>query len=214
MLTALISFTGFFDGGVSHSRVPLSLYNPVQIETRPWPMRDVGTGGVRSFEVMRSGIGYRPVAVEMPSPVVPVPNAPTVKFMHDVKAGFGRTMSRLPEIFGVSRQTLYNWVNGETPKNIYHDRLRELAAAASLFRELGFKPSSVMLDKTLVDGKSFIQLLAEGANGRDIAKQMIRVVERGEVSKNKLDDLLSGRRARLRAQDIGGAAFDEGPNIS
>ena len=38
-----------------------------------------------------------------------------VKLMRDIQSGFDRTLSRLPSVFGVSRQTLYNWRAGETP---------------------------------------------------------------------------------------------------
>lgn len=53
--------------------------------------------------------------------------------MLDIKAGFGRTMMRLPEVLGVSRQTLCNWLDGETPKEPHQAKLVELAEAARIF---------------------------------------------------------------------------------
>lgn len=130
--------------------------------------------------------------------------------MGQVKAGFGRTMSRLPEVFGVSRQTLYNWLEGETPKVAHQERLRQLAEAAQIFAGLGIKPTTPMLDRTVAQGKSFIQLMAAGADGQETAKQLIRIVQRGNDSRAKLDTLLAGRRAKLSASEIGAPAMDEG----
>jgi transcriptional regulator with XRE-family HTH domain len=129
--------------------------------------------------------------------------------MQQVKVGFGRTMSRLPEVFGVSRQTLYNWLEGETPKLAHQERLRQLAEAAKVFAGLGIKPTPAMLDRTVAQGMSFIELMAAGSDGQETAKKLIRIVERGNDSRAKLDALLEGRRARLSAPDIGSPAFDE-----
>ena len=50
---------------------------------------------------------------------------------------------------------------------------------------------------------------AEGADGQETAKRLIRVVQRGDDSRSKLDTLLAGRKAKLSASDIGAPALDE-----
>ena len=135
--------------------------------------------------------------------------SPFVDLMTEVKAGFGRTMSRLPEIFGVSRQSLYNWLDGETPKDVHHAKLEQLAAAARVFTELGFKPTSATLDRTVAQGKSLLQLLSEGADGKEAAKKLVRIVQRGADSRARLDALLGGRKARPDASDMGTPTFNE-----
>ena len=124
-----------------------------------------GTGGLESESFYRARQGYRPfIIIERPAPAPAV--SPFVGLMNEVKAGFGRTMSRLPEVFGVSRQSLYNWLDGETPKDVHHAKLEQLAAAARVFTELGFKPTSATLDRTVLQSKSLLQLLGEGEIGR------------------------------------------------
>ena len=113
--------------------------------------------------------------------------------MKEVKAGFGRTMSHLPAVFGVSRQTLYNWLNGEIPKEQHQGKLVQLAVAARVFNGAGFKPTALSLDRSVAQGKSFIELIGQGADGRETAERLIRIEKRGAAAREKLDALLGDR---------------------
>lgn len=195
------------DFAAVHYRPVPAVYSRVQVLERPLPLQVVGTGGVASAHFVREAFGYQPYEV-LEQPQV-VEDAPYATLMEQVKSRFGRTMSRLPEVFGVSRQTLYNWLEGETPKAVHQERLRQLAEAAKVFADLGIKPTTPMLDRPVAQGKSFLQLMAAGANGQEAAKKLIRIVQRGADSRAKLDALLEGRKAKLSASDIGAPALDE-----
>jgi transcriptional regulator with XRE-family HTH domain len=171
-----------------------------------------GTGGVESGNCYRRmyflPTGYQAFLVVVASPQTLDPE-PYAELMQVIKSGFGRTMTRLPQVFGVSRQTLYNWVNGETPKPAHQEKLRQLAEAARIFSELSFRPTSLALDRTITRGKSLLQLLSEGADGRDAAKKLVRIVQRGDEARAKLDEILGGRKASLEASDVGTPSLDE-----
>ena len=102
-------------------------YKPVQAiygqapvaEGGPLPcFGGAGTGGIEGVHFATSRQGYRPftVIVKVDVETIPEPYAPYADLMKEVKSGFGRTLSHLSSVFGVSRQTLYNWLNGEIPK--------------------------------------------------------------------------------------------------
>ncbi|MFS2099411.1 hypothetical protein ACCC97_10645 [Variovorax sp. Varisp85] len=189
--------------------VPPAVHRRATTEGRP-PLPtfgDAGTGGVETqdFYILRTG--YRPFEVVVQLSLNG--GRPFAKQMEAVKAGFGRTMSRLPTVFGVSRQTLYNWLDGETPKLQHREKLSALVDAAAEFKRRSFVPTSAALDRKLVRGKSFLDLLAEGANGTAVAKQLMDIETRGQSARSKLDALLGGRRARLDAADIGSPSFPE-----
>lgn len=191
-----------------------ALYYPQPAVTRradlmdsPWPIQEVGTGGIALGDFILNSCGYQPFTIIESSTVEQ--QAPHAKLMQQVKAGFGRTMSRLPEVFGVSRQTLYNWLEGETPKEKYRGRLFQLSQAAGVFAELGVIPNAIMLDRTVAEGKTFLQLMAAGADGKETAKKLIRIVQRGRETQAKLDALLAGRKAKLDASDIWSRSLDE-----
>jgi transcriptional regulator with XRE-family HTH domain len=132
------------------------------------------------------------------------------KLMQDVKTGFGRTMTRLPEVFGVSRQTLYNWARGEVPNPQHHMKLRQLAAAARAFGQLGFKPTSAALDRTIANGKSLLKLLRDGADGDENARKLVRIFHRSNESVRRVNEIIGERKApRPEVRDMGLPSFDE-----
>ena len=170
-----------------------------------------GTGGVESVYFVMSRQGYSPYPIlKVQVAAVQETFAPYTDLMKEVKAGFGRTMSHLPAVFGVSRQTLYNWLNGETPKEQHQNKLVQLAAAARAFTESGFKPTALSLERTVAQGKSFVELMVQGADGKDTAERLVRIEMRGTVAKAKLDALLGDRTlSRPDVSDMGRPAFNE-----
>jgi predicted transcriptional regulator len=130
--------------------------------------------------------------------------------MQVIQAGFGRTLSSLTEIFGVSRQTFYNWLNGETPKEQHQIKLVQLAAAARVFSTNAFKVASPMLSRTVTQGKTFIQLIGAGADGAETAVKLMKVVQRGDKSRAALAAILGDRKAdKPLVSDIGAPFFEE-----
>jgi len=173
---------------------------------------EVGTGGINTGSYYESKNGYRIIKVIRGGEVETASTLLSfASLMDEVQGGFGRTMSRLPEVFGVSRQTLYNWLSGgKTPKERYHEKIYELAYAAKVFKAAGFTPNSATLDKTVDKGKTFLELIGEGGSGEDAANRLLRIVKRGSEAKAKLDDILGNRkRPHLTASDFGIPHLDE-----
>lgn len=130
--------------------------------------------------------------------------------MQEIRQGFGRTFSRLPMVFGVSRQTLYNWLDGEMPKERHQSRILQLAEAARAFSESSFNPSSASLTRTLSRGMSFLELMADGADGRDAAQKLITLTQRSLSSRARLNAALAGvGPAQSANQGFGAPALDE-----
>ena len=181
---------------------------------RPLPyFGESGTGGVAGLQFIVSRQGYQPptILILKQEPTTPQETrAPFTDRMREVKAGFGRTMSHLPAVFGVSRQTLYNWLNGETPKEQHQSKLEQLAAAARVFAGADFKPTALSLDRTIAQGKSFIELIGQGADGKETAERLIRIEKRGAAAREKLGALLGDRpSSRPDVADMGRPALNE-----
>lgn len=170
-----------------------------------------GTGGVEDWKFANSRQGYSPyVILKLELQAAQDTYAPYIDLMKEVKTGFGRTMSHLPAVFGVSRQTLYNWLNGETPKEQHQGKLVQLAAAARVFTEAGFKPAALSLERTVAQGKSFVELIGQGADGKEMAERLVRIEKRGAAAREKLDALLGDRTpSRPDVADMGRPALNE-----
>jgi hypothetical protein len=182
----------------AYTRPPALVWHHPSVEARPLPyFGEVGTGGQLTEAYLRERTGYRFHFVVLPAAATS--DAPSAGLfageMEDVRRGFDRTFSRLPEVFSVSRQTLYNWLKGEVPRDQYQSRIRELAAAARNFLSQQFRPTPSQLDRPIRGGKSFLQLIADGAEGAASAADLIRMIERSRRDRARLDDLLGARRA-------------------
>ena len=152
----------------------------------------VGTGGISSSTFFENQKGYPTFYVlNVKTKNVTTPDYPLL--MSEIQDGFGRTMFRLSEIFGVSRQTLYNWKNKDTPKEEYRERLKQLHKAARVFYSEKFKPVTSDLDIPLIAGQSIINLLSQGGDGEELSKKLMRVVLRSRESTKKLDSLLKNK---------------------
>lgn len=192
--------------------IPAIYGSPTASDRGPLPcFGGAGTGGIEGVRFVLSRQGYRPYTVV--EVVVAAPRssyAPYANLMEEVKTGFGRTMSHLPAVFGVSRQTLYNWLAGELPKQQHQNKLVQLAAAARVFVEMGYKPTPQALDRTVAQNKSFVELLGDGADGKETAQRLVRIVKRGIASREKLDALLGDRTPpRLNISDMGRPSLAE-----
>lgn len=89
--------------------------------------------------------------------------------------------------------------------------LKEKLAAARAFTKAGFKPSRLSLDRTIAQGMPFVELIEQGADGKETAEKLIRIEKRGAVAKAKLDALLGDRTpSRPYVSDMGRQAFNEG----
>ncbi len=170
-----------------------------------------GTGGIENYEFQALRRGYQIWCVQILVLPTPVPTEISYsKLMEEVKVGFGRTISYLPAVFGVSRQTLYNWLGGETPKEQNQEKIIQLAAAARVFSEASFKLTGVLLERKISQGKSLVELIGEGANGKETAERLIKIEERGKGARNKLEAMLGNRKpSRLDVSDMGRPAFQE-----
>ena len=75
---------------------------------------------------------------------------------------------------------------------------------------LRLKPTALALDRTVAQGKSFVELLGEGADGKETAQRLVRIMKRGAASREKLDALLGNRTpSRPDVSDMGRPSLDE-----
>jgi transcriptional regulator with XRE-family HTH domain len=211
-MLGLIVPVGDFNAHAPYRPVPAIHRQAPVAEGGPLPCFGAsGTGGVEGVHFVMSRQGYSPFAILKVEPAAAQDAyAPYTDLMKEVKAGFGRTMSHLTAVFGVSRQTLYNWLNGETPREQHQGKLVQLAAAARVFTETGFKPTALSLDRTVAQGKSFIELIGQSADGKKTAERLVRIEKRGAAAREKLDALRGDRTpSRSDVADMGRSALNE-----
>lgn len=213
MLATPISIDDF--NGYSYYRQVPALYRRADgFQGRPLPcFGGTGTGGIEDVQFVLSRQGYSPIAILRIKPrTTQEIFAPFTDLMMQVKAGFGRNITHLPAVFGVSRQTLYNWINGEIPKQQHQEKIEQLAIAAQVFTNAGFKPNPLSLNRIVNHGKSFLELIEQGGNGKATAERLIRIEKRGVIAREKLNALL-GNRSLSISDDADMGHFDFHENV-
>jgi hypothetical protein len=194
MVPGLESLAAATASGHQFYRVPPAIVEQVKNSQPYLEFGNPGTGGAATWAFWEHRFGYGAIAVGKTETSAAAVGA-AQQSMQTVREGFGRTMSYLTEVFGVSRQTLYNWLSGEKAPSPEHEgKIHQLEVASQRFMELGFKPSSSQLTRTLAQGKSFLELLAAGGDGATNADKLVKLVQRGQHSRARLEALLAGRK--------------------
>jgi hypothetical protein len=96
--------------------------------------------------------------------------------IEDLKRALGASVTDLSNILGVSRQAIYGWVHGGGMTQENMDKLRDLSKAALIFDEAKVRPTSYMLNRTIMNGKSFVELVHGSACGEAMARRLVKVI--------------------------------------
>lgn len=113
--------------------------------------------------------------------------------MERIRKVLSPAMSDLAKSFNVSRQTIYNWVNGEQPTPEHTARLKDLALVADMFTDAGISVNSVLLKRKVMEGKNLFEIVREGGSARDAAQLLLQIVRRETSQRERLATRFAGR---------------------
>lgn len=111
------------------------------------------------------------------------------------------SVKELSSLFEVSRQTIYNWLNGDDPKAEQASRLRALAAVADILAVENIADRSKLLKRAGAEGaQSLWSIVKEGGDVVEAAKQLVQVAHMERARMRTLNE----RFAHRRREDDGG----------
>jgi len=172
----------------------------------------VGTGGVGDVRYLkkRSEFGYSIVGVHGAAARAQVAPRSPAQDLQRIREVFEPPISDLASLFGVSRQAMYNWINGEQPKPEFAARLDDLAQAADLIAAENLPDLGRALKRKISNGKTLFDLVAAGESARAAAQKLSAILRREAEEREILDAKLSARRsATPQAADLGSPMLDE-----
>ncbi|HAT1602168.1 helix-turn-helix domain-containing protein [Raoultella ornithinolytica] len=103
-------------------------------------------------------------------------------------------VSDLAAAFGVSRQTIYNWINGEQVADVNATKLADLAEAAEMLVEAGVTINASLLKRKFARGKSLMQVVQAGESASDAAKLMVHIHHREQAQREKIAARFANRK--------------------
>jgi transcriptional regulator with XRE-family HTH domain len=94
-----------------------------------------------------------------------------------IREFFLPSVSDLAATLGVSRQTVYNWQNGERPKEAQAEKLSDLAKAADVFAQSHIQFSSALARRKFANGKTLFQVVESNDSATEAAKLLVQILE-------------------------------------
>ena len=102
-------------------------------------------------------------------------------------------ISDLALALGVSRQSIYNWLNGEQIAEENIAKLQDIAKAADHIAEVGIS-KSMILHRKLKNGKTFFKLIQDGESPYAIATLLTQIHQHEISQQNRVITRFSNRK--------------------
>lgn len=158
----------------------------------------VGTGGALSLEHLQRSIRHAEHAASnmeiSEDPLIRTPSENLVR----IREVLNPAISDLATTFGVSRQSVYNWLNGEPVAEENAAKLQDLAQAADVLAYEGIATNAMLLKRKFVNGKTLLQVMQTGGSSLEAALLLVQIHKR-EVAQRERMNIRSANRARTPA---------------
>lgn len=153
----------------------------------------IGTGGHLSLEHLQRGAQqafYATPAVE----VAEVDNVRTpAEDLARIREVLRPAVSDLATTLGVSRQSVYNWLNGEQVAEENAARLQDLAQAADVLAHEGIAVNAALLKRKFANGRTLMQVAQAGESARDAALMLVQIHKREAAQRERMNARLANR---------------------
>jgi predicted transcriptional regulator len=140
-----------------------------------------------------------------------VVGATAVENISRIRAILIPTVTDLAGLLSVSRQAIYDWQAGKPITAENSARLEELAKAVDLLAIEGLRGTSQALRRPIRNGKTFFDLVKEGAPAESAARGLIQIIRTENDQREALRKRLAGRKrpSREAFEDIGVPMLNE-----
>lgn len=120
------------------------------------------------------------------------------------------TISELALLFGVSRQTIYNWKSGEEPSEQNVKHISELAEVSRFFASKGLEPSRQLLKRKFINKQSLFDIVCKGGSIRAASQKLVAILSEEALQRKSLNEHLANRQVPLQNyNDYGSPMLDE-----
>lgn len=111
-------------------------------------------------------------------------------------------VSDLATTFGVSRQSVYNWLNGEPVADENAAKLQDLAQAADVLAHEGVSINSALLKRKFSNGRTLMQVVQAGESAREAALMLIQIYKREAMQRERMNARFANRAKTPASADF------------
>lgn len=153
----------------------------------------IGTGGELSLEhLQRSARQAQYGAPVLDVAEVGYIRAPSENLTRILEV-LNPAISDLATTFGVSRQSIYNWRNGEPVAEENAAKLQDLAQAADVLAHEGSAANASLLKRKFANGKTLLQAAQAGESARNAALQLVQIHKREAAQRERINAQFANR---------------------
>lgn len=150
----------------------------------------IGTGGNQLERFKDATSSPRTVAPQVAEAVrVRKPNENLAR----IREVFSPSISDLANTFGVTRQSIYNWLNGESVTADNAAKLEELAQAADILMHEGVEVTPSLMKRKFANGKSLFQVSQSGEPVRAAAQLLVQIYRSESIQRERMKALFANR---------------------
>ncbi|WP_157778455.1 hypothetical protein [Massilia violaceinigra] len=153
----------------------------------------IGTGGKLTLEHLQQASlrshYARPFAEVAEATHVRTPSEDLAR----IREVLSPAISDLAATFGVTRQSVYNWLNGEPVSNENAVKLCDLAQAADVLAHEGVTVNVALLRRKFANGKTLMQVAQAGESARKSAVLLAQIYKREIEQRERLTARVANR---------------------
>ena len=163
----------------------------------------IGTGGELSLEHLQRRAQQAQHMVSMVEVAEVEPVRTPSENLSRIREVLNPAVSDLATTFCVSRQSVYNWLNGDPVADENAAKLQDLAQAADVLAHEGASINAALLKRKFANGRTLMQVAQAGESARDAALLLVHIHKREAAQRERMN-----ARFANRAKTPAGADFD------
>ncbi|WP_157647958.1 hypothetical protein [Burkholderia ubonensis] len=164
----------------------------------------IGTGGELSIDQLQQGTHLARYATATSAfEVAAVEHVRTPsENLARIREVLRPAVSDLATTFGVSRQSVYNWLNGEPVAEENAAKLQDLAHAADVLAHEGIDVNAALLKRKFVNGRTLMQVAQAGESARDAALMLVQIHQREVAQRERMNARFANRAKTSATADF------------
>jgi transcriptional regulator with XRE-family HTH domain len=111
-------------------------------------------------------------------------------------------ISDLATAVGVSRQSVYNWLNGAPVAEENEAKLQDLAQAADVLAHEGVTINATLLKRKFANGRTLMQVAQAGESTRDAALLLLQIYKREAAQRERMSTRFASRARTPASADF------------
>ena len=161
-----------------------------------------GTGGQQILEYLKEGSGPLVHWTKRNEITEAIKLRTPGEDIQKIREVMGPAISDLAGVFGVSRQSIYNWISGEQVADGNARKLADLARACDLLESSGLSNTRVLLKRKFANGRTLLGVVEHGGSASEAAVLLLRILKSEESQRLRMHKLFAARPRSMATADF------------